>query len=100
MATGVAWLTELVAILNVAVVAPAGTITGSGTLATLQLLLCSATAAPPAGAGLTNVTVPVTEFPPVTLTELRPSEDKDPEGTLRLKKMSRLPGVSSIQTTL
>ena len=97
---GVVWLTELVVTLNVAVVAPSGTTKGSGTLATFQLLLCRETPAPPAGAGLTSVTVPVEEFPPVMLAGPIVSDDKDPGVALRLKKMSGLPGVSSVQTML
>ena len=53
--------------LNVALLAPAGTITLEGTLAA-PLLLESMTCAPPAGAGPLNVTVPVENCkPPITL---------------------------------
>lgn len=55
--------------MNVAVVAFAATVTFAGTVATVGLLLVSATTAPPAGAGPFNVIVPDEELPPVT--ELR-----------------------------
>src|SRR2546425_9356133 len=65
--------------LKVALVAPAGTITLEGTLAA-PLLLESATCAPPAGAGPLNVTVPVEEFPPVTLLGFSVSEERETDG--------------------
>jgi len=59
-------LTGLVVIVNVAVVAPAGTVTLGGTCAAAVLLLDSVTIAPPDGAGPVNFTVPVDEVPPIT----------------------------------
>ena len=58
--------TAVVVIVNVAVVAFAGTVTLAGTCAALVLLLESVTTAPPAGAGPVRVTVPVEETPPTT----------------------------------
>jgi len=66
--------TALVLTVNVALVAPAATVTLEGTLAA-PLLLESATCAPPAGAGPLSVTVPVEEFPPVTLVGLTVNEE-------------------------
>ena len=59
--------TVWVLIVNVALVAPLGTVTFAGTLATEVLLLDSDTSAPPAGAGPVSVTVPVEGLPPTTL---------------------------------
>jgi hypothetical protein len=62
---------------NVAVVAPAATVTLAGICAADVLLLVSVTVAPPLGATPLNVTVPVDELPPVTLVGLTVTEDKD-----------------------
>ena len=59
-------VTIFVATVNVAVVAPAATVTEAGTVAALVLLLVNATTAPPAGAAALSVTVPVLFAPPVT----------------------------------
>ena len=67
-------VTALVEMLNVALVAPAATVTLEGTVVTEASLLESATCAPPAGAGPLNVTAPVDEFPPVTLVGFNASE--------------------------
>lgn len=58
--------TGLVVMVNVAVVAPAGTVTLAGTCAAVALLLKSVTTDPPDGAGPVNLTVPVDEVPPIT----------------------------------
>ena len=59
--------TALVVTVNVALLAPAETVTLEGTLAA-PLLLATATCAPPAGAGPLNVTVAVEDCrPPITL---------------------------------
>ncbi|MGA7786332.1 MAG: hypothetical protein WB997_16940, partial [Candidatus Acidiferrales bacterium] len=48
-------------------VAPAATVTLTGTVAAAVLLLASVTTAPPAGAAALKLTVPVDPTPPVTL---------------------------------
>jgi hypothetical protein len=60
---------------NVALVAPAVTVTLAGTVAAAVLLLPSVTAAPPAGAALLNVTVPVEDAPPITVAGLTDTEE-------------------------
>jgi len=77
MVTVVTVPTALVVIGKVALVAPAGTVTLAGTVATAVLLLDSATVAPPVGAAPLRVTVPVDELPPVTLVGFSATEDKD-----------------------
>src|SRR5260221_14715248 len=59
MVTGVDVVTALVLTVNVALLAPAATVTLAGTVAVDVLPLVSVTAAPPAGAGPLSVTVPV-----------------------------------------
>jgi hypothetical protein len=67
--------TATVVAVKVALVAPAATVTLAGTVATAVLLLPSVTTAPPAGAALLNVTVPVEDAPPVTAAGLTDTED-------------------------
>ena len=66
--------TATVVAVNVALVAPAATVTLAGAVATAVLLLPNVTTAPPAGAAPLNVTVPVEEAPPVTLAGFRLTE--------------------------
>ena len=62
--------------MNVALVAPAATVTLNGTIAAAVLLVESATVAPPAGAGPLNVTVPVEGVPPMTLVGFSVSDER------------------------
>src|SRR5207247_438380 len=75
MLTVVDAATALVLTVNVALVAPAATVTLEGTLAAVVLLLESVTTAPPVGAAPLSVTVPVEEFPPVTLVGFSVNEE-------------------------
>jgi hypothetical protein len=68
--TDVEAATDDVVMANVALVAPAATVTLAGTVAAAVLLLVSDTAAPPEGAPLDSATVPVEFEPPVTLVGL------------------------------
>ena len=67
--------TALVVTVNVALVAPTGTVTLAGTVAAV-LSLDSVTCAPPAGAGPSSVAVPVELLPPVTVVGFTPSEER------------------------
>jgi hypothetical protein len=73
MVTEVDVATALVLTVKVALVVPAGTVTLDGTLAA-PLLLESISCAPPAGAGLLSVTVPVDDCAPVTVEGFKVSE--------------------------
>jgi hypothetical protein len=59
-------VTEVVVIVKLALVAPAGTVTVAGTAAAFELSVTD-TATPPLGAAPLKVTVPVEELPPATL---------------------------------
>ena len=68
MVTGVDMVTAVVFTVNVALLAPAATVTVAGTVAAAVLPLIRETTAPPVGAGPLSVTVPVEDCaPPVTL---------------------------------
>ena len=64
--TAVTAVTALVVTANVALLAPGATVTDAGTVAALRLLLASVTIAPPTGAAVPSVTVPVLPTPPFT----------------------------------
>src|SRR6267378_1174777 len=83
---------------NVAVVAPAGTVTLGGALAA-PLLLESATGAPPVGAGPLNATVPVEEFPPATLVGFSETEEREEEAGTEDSSKSRIAGLGSFCET-
>jgi hypothetical protein len=68
--------TGLVVTEKIACELPAATVTVAGTEATAELLLASATDAPPVGAAAVSVTVPLTEVPPVTELALRVSDER------------------------
>ena len=69
-------LTEVVVTMKLALVAPAGTVTLVGTVATELLALESVTTAPPEGAAALKVAVPVEEVGPTTLAGFTDNEDK------------------------
>lgn len=80
MLTEIVFDTLCVLIVNVALLAPAGTVTLVGTVASELLLLVSVTTTPPDGAGEERVAVPVTLFPPLVLDGLRVMAESDPAG--------------------
>jgi len=82
--------TGLVVTVNVAVVAPALTLTEAGTCAAAVLLLRRATTAPLAGAGALSVTVPVDELPPTTKDELTVTEATETEPKLNADTLAPL----------
>ena len=91
--------TALVLTLNDALVAPAATVTLEGTLAAVVLLLESVTCAPPAGAGPLSVTVPVEEFPPVTLVGFSESEERETDAGAEDSSKSKIAGLGSFSET-
>ena len=95
-------VTVLVLVLTVrdALVAPAATVTLEGTAAAAVLLLESVTVAPPAGAAPLNVTVPVEEFPPVSLLGFSVSEERETDaGAEEDSSKSKTAGLGSFSET-
>lgn len=90
-------LTTLVLAVNVALEAPAATVTLAGTRAAVVLLLERVTCAPPAGARPLSVTVPVDEFPPTTLAGFSASDESDGDTVLLVgaRSNSRMAGFGS-----
>ena len=83
--------TILVLIANVALLAPAVTVTLAGTRATFVLLLESVTWAPPAGAGPLSVTVPVEDCkPPTTLLGLTVREESVGGAAVTVREADRV----------
>lgn len=91
--------TALVVTVNDALVAPAATVTLDGTLATVVLLLESATCTPPEGAGPLSVTVPVDEFPPVTLAGFSAIEERETDAGVEDSSKSNTAGLGSFSET-
>ena len=91
--------TALVLTVNVALVAPAATVTLEGTRAATVLLLESATTAPPDGAAPLSVTVPVEEFPPVTLAGFSESEERERDAEAEDSSKSQTAGLGSFSGT-
>jgi len=79
-----------------ALVAPAATVTLEGTLAAVVLLLESVTCAPPVGAGPLSVTVPVEEFPPVTLVGFSEIEERETDAGVEESSKSKIAGLGSL----
>jgi hypothetical protein len=75
--TGVELVTDTVPTANVAVEAPAATVTLAGTLTTPGLLFVRVTTAPPVGAAPVNVTAPCAELPPTTVKGLTVRADNE-----------------------
>lgn len=80
MVTGVEAFTAAVLTVNVAVVAPAATVTLAGSVAADVLLLVRETLAPPDGAALVSLTVPFELVPPVTVVGLTATDDNEAAG--------------------
>src|SRR5881296_903265 len=79
MIAGVEAVTELVVTVKVALMAPAGTMILTGTVAAVELHE-SETDPPPVGAGALKVTVPVDVAPPTTLVGLNDTVERTGPG--------------------
>ena len=96
--TVVVSITTVVLTVNVALVAPAGTVTLDGTLAA-PLLLESVPCTPPAGATALSVAVPVEEFPPVTLVGFSEKEERETDAGAEERSKSKIAGLGSLSET-
>src|SRR6266849_5496440 len=76
MVTRVGTRTGAVRTLNVAPVPPSGMNTLAGNVIRSLSLFTSVTTTPPSGAGLSSVTVPTTDAPPITLSSLSPTPQR------------------------
>ena len=74
----------MVVTVKVAVVAFAATVTLAGTCAAATLLLDRVITAPPVGAALVSVTVPVDEVPPMTDVGFSVTVLRTPDNTVKL----------------
>ena len=79
-------VTTTVVMVNLALLAPAATVTLAGTVATAVLVLARLTTTPPVGALPVSVAVPLTAFPPAVLVGLSVSDDKTGGTTVRSRK--------------
>src|SRR5262249_10109252 len=93
-------LSLFVAIVNVAIVAPADTVTASVTLATTVLLLVSVTVRPPDGAGELSATDPVEFAVPTTVAGSRVSSDNVGGSTASVAERDAPPDAAEIVTTV
>ena len=82
--------TGLVVAVNVAIVAPAATVTDAGTWATAVLFEVKLITAPPTGAGLSKLTVPVEDTPPATEAGVTSTQLSAPPGAVTVKVAVRL----------
>jgi hypothetical protein len=100
MVTAVNAATALVLTVQVALVAPATTVTLEGTVAAAVLLLESRTVAPPAGAGPLNVTVPVEDCAlPTAVVGLSVNEERERAGEIEDSSKTKTAGLGSFRET-
>src|SRR5215469_16758535 len=103
-------VTLLVVMVNVEVVAPAGTTTFVGTCAAAVLLLLNVTVAPPVGAAPLSVTIPWELLPPTTLVGFSVRDAATTGGILRVTvkgaafeeppKLAEMVGLAAVATLL
>src|SRR5258706_478198 len=96
MVTVVDAATALVLTVNVALIAPAATVTLDETRAAVVLLLESVTWAPPAGAAPLIVSVPGEELPPKTFVGSSESEKRETEEEIEDASKRKTGGLGSL----